>query len=751
MHKPLLYFAVVALAFTAVFCGCKRVDRPVHRVMVIHSYEESYSAYPDFNRMIEDEFRKKGITADLRVFYLDCESYLEKDELKRINAFLDSVSGWKPEVILVNDDQATYSLLKCGHDLSERIPIVFTGVNYPNWKLIERHPNVTGFHDKIDFKANIRVAQELFGKTEALFTVLDSTYLDRQILEDGREQLKDEKIAGGFSSNPAYRSAKGIRQKLKGNKDYVYWRVVPARTRGDGAALTWFLSKYAVDRSYIQLKRDFTTINIGNISVSPSLTAINEAFGYGEKLLGGYLTPLSTQVSEGVDAAVRILNGTPVKDIPVTESPKEPVVDWKVMKALGLPKSRIPSHYTIINIPFRENHFVLWLSGIVSLSFFLFALFFFLFLLYRRERQRKRAALQALADEKETLALAVEGGNTYAWKIVDGYFVFENDFCKFMNLPEQPIGVEEMAMFIHPDDKHRMKADFYHSSETRKEIIQLRCDFNGQGYQWWEFRYTVDKRGAGLKIAGLLLNIQGFKDREAELEQARLLAEKAELKESFLANMSHEIRTPLNAIVGFSNLLAMDEELGKEEKQEFISVINENNELLLKLVDDILQLSRMESGHMLFSIEKCSVAELIDMVYNSQQLVIPSGIKFIKESDGTSPVVQADKARLTQVLTNFISNSVKFTRNGYIKIGYRFVADEKCVHLYVEDSGIGISAEQQKIVFNRFYKSDEFARGTGLGLSICRFIISKLNGRITLWSEPGQGSRFTVILPCEAE
>lgn len=113
--------------------------------------------------------------------------------------------------------------------------------------------------------------------------------------------------------------------------------------------------------------------------------------------------------------------------------------------------------------------------------------------------------------------------------------------------------------------------------------------------------------------------------------------------------------------------------------------------------------------------------------------------------------MQVDKARLTQVLTNFLNNSAKFTRSGYIKLGYRFLPGEKCVHLYVEDSGIGISAEQQKIVFSRFYKSDEFAQGTGLGLSICRLIIDKLNGEITLWSELGKGSRFTVILPCEVE
>ncbi|WP_455591863.1 ATP-binding protein [Bacteroides sp.] len=729
--------------------SCTIDDGPVRRIVVIHSYESSYAAYPDFNKMIEKAFREKGIIPEICTFYLDCESFREKEELKRIGAFLDSVAFWKPEVILVNDDQATYSLLKCEHRLAKRVPIVFAGVNYPNWELINLHHNVTGFHDKIDFKANIRVVQDLFGKEIALFSILDSTYLDRQILKDGREQLQGMKIAGRFSMDNE--AAEAARKKTGGNGGYFYWTTVPARNSVKGGSLYWNLSKFTANRNYIQLKRDFTTINIGNISSNPSLTAINEAFGYGERLLGGYFTTLSTQVNEEVDAATRILNGTSVKTIPVVQSHKNFVVDWNVMKLWHIHKDRIPSNYIIMGIPFRESHFVLWLCLVIALLLLLTVLFVVLVVLYQREKKRKRVALRALADEKETLALAVEGGNMYAWKLVDGYFVFESDFWKFLDLQKRPISIKEMASFIHPDDKHRLEQELELFSVTPKKIIQLRCDFNRQGYQWWEFRYTISLLESGQKTAGLLLNIQAFKDREAELEEAKLLAEKAELKESFLANMSHEIRTPLNAIVGFSNLLATDEELGQEEKMEFVSVINQNNELLLKLVNDILELSRMESGQMVFSIGKYSVTELVDSVYTSHQLAVPSTLEFIKESDGSFPHIQVDKARLIQVLTNFLNNSVKFTRQGYIKLGYCLEPDGKHVQIYVEDSGIGISPEQQKMVFGRFYKQDEFAQGTGLGLSICQLIIEKLNGQITLWSEPGKGSRFTVILPCEVE
>ena len=287
---------------------------------------------------------------------------------------------------------------------------------------------------------------------------------------------------------------------------------------------------------------------------------------------------------------------------------------------------------------------------------------------------------------------------------------------------------------------------------AKKESIQLLCDFNGKGYQWWEFRYTTSLSADGsLKTAGLLLNVQTIKDREQELENARRLAEKAELKESFLANMSHEIRTPLNAIVGFSNILvACGDELEEEDRIEYVETINRNSELLLKLINDILELSRIESGYMSFDYTKCSVADFVNDTYLTHQMLIPSYLQFLKEEDTSVMLeIDVDKGRLTQVLTNFLNNAAKFTQEGSIKLGYFYQQNDGMVRIYVEDTGRGIPLEEQKMIFSRFYKQDEFAQGAGLGLSICQVIIGKLGGRIELGSEPGKGSRFTVILPCK--
>ena len=219
------------------------------------------------------------------------------------------------------------------------------------------------------------------------------------------------------------------------------------------------------------------------------------------------------------------------------------------------------------------------------------------------------------------------------------------------------------------------------------------------------------------------------------------------MKSAFLANMSHEIRTPLNAIVGFSNLLQEESDLTPEEKETFKDTINKNSDLLLKLINDILELSRIESGRMTFDFETFRLNDLIDEIYQTHLLLIPPHIQFIKDAPSAEINVYVDRFRFTQVITNFINNAVKFTKQGYIKLGYEFKKEENNVYIYVEDSGIGISREAIEKVFERFYKQDEFAQGTGLGLSICKTIAERLEGDILISSEEGKGSRFTLKIP----
>ena len=234
-----------------------------------------------------------------------------------------------------------------------------------------------------------------------------------------------------------------------------------------------------------------------------------------------------------------------------------------------------------------------------------------------------------------------------------------------------------------------------------------------------------------------------YETRQSELEIQKV-READKLKSAFLANMSHEIRTPLNAIIGFSGILAETED--KEEKEEFVKIINKNSDLLLRLITDILDFSKIESGILDYSLTDASLKEICHEQYQVHSLKMPDGVELICDFDSLPDIiVHTDPKRITQVISNLISNATKFTEKGRITLSYRIM--ERRILVEVIDTGIGISPQNQRTIFERFVKVDSFKQGTGLGLTICKTIVETLNGTIGVDSKLGEGSRFWFTLP----
>ena len=232
---------------------------------------------------------------------------------------------------------------------------------------------------------------------------------------------------------------------------------------------------------------------------------------------------------------------------------------------------------------------------------------------------------------------------------------------------------------------------------------------------------------------------------EQELVNAKNRAEESNrLKSAFLANMSHEIRTPLNAIVGFSGILASTQE--EEEKQEYVSIIESNNTLLLQLISDILDLSKIEAGTLDFHYSNVKINDLMSDLESSCQLKLKSDkvkLEFIAPPEPCCAHIE--KNRLSQLIINLITNAIKFTEQGSIRFGYKRQNDE--LYFYVTDTGCGIPQDKQDSIFGRFVKLNSFAQGTGLGLSICRTLVDNMGGKIGVESEIGKGSTFWFTLP----
>ena len=357
--------------------------------------------------------------------------------------------------------------------------------------------------------------------------------------------------------------------------------------------------------------------------------------------------------------------------------------------------------------------------------------------------------------KKELHTLAMGDAHVYAWRYngKKDVFVFEEVFFRETGVYDNgkhTIHSDVFEGMIHPEDYGNWNKQIKHilNRKSDKLTIQIRIYINNK-YEWWAFNVTYINNPAlstSFTLFGLCMSIQTFKETEENLRIAKDKAEESDkLKSIFLSNMSHEIRTPLNAIVGFSNLLTSDDNFSAEEKSIFVTTINEKCEILLTLINDILDLSRIESG-LPFNPEVCNLTLIIEETLASEKTILSPYVALKKNLPKEPVFINADSLRLRQLIRNLINNSFKFTHDGFIEVGC-ILSKNKNLIFYVEDSGLGISLKEQKKIFERFYKTDNFSQGGGLGLSICKVIVERMGGEISVQSVHGEGSKFTVVLP----
>ena len=358
--------------------------------------------------------------------------------------------------------------------------------------------------------------------------------------------------------------------------------------------------------------------------------------------------------------------------------------------------------------------------------------------------------------QKHLLNIALSRTQIFQWSfdMEHNLMIIEPRYFEYLGIPtrDYTLTPEEFAFLIHPDDRKgvfdALALQLHGNLYERPVEYRLR---RGDGkWEWFEAQSTYVGQLTDLpfRIIGICMSTQKYKDTENKLNEALQKAQRSdELKSVFLANMSHEIRTPLNAIVGFSTLLACgDADLSRQEIMEFTSLIEKNSQLLMVLISDILDLSKIESNTMEFHFEKVSLNGILESIYSAQKMNLRKGVELLLDLPDRAAVIYTDPTRLGQVVNNLINNAVKFTAEGRITIGYR-LKDFATLEVFVEDTGTGMSEEVLAHIFERFYKGDAFVQGTGLGLSICKSIVERLGGKITVNSEFGVGTTFNFTLP----
>lgn len=370
------------------------------------------------------------------------------------------------------------------------------------------------------------------------------------------------------------------------------------------------------------------------------------------------------------------------------------------------------------------------------------------YLLINLDNTEKMIAYNRISEFENVFTLvsvyAKVGYALYDLYTFEGYAIkqwYENMGEKDGTPLSQIIGIYS---YIHPNDAGYINSFFEEVKQGKAHHFRREVRVkSGDGWKWICANITRNPQSVDPNKPEMICinyDITELKDSQLKRERAEELDR---LKSAFLANMSHEIRTPLNAIVGFSQLLAETDD--PEERHEFVEIIDSNNRMLLQLISDILDLAKIESGTMDFKFADMSVKEVINEIVTSFRIKMPDNVALIAPKDSPECQIYSDRMRLTQVISNFLNNAIKYTSEGCITLAYEIIGDE--IKLSVTDTGDGMSQEIQAHIFDRFYKGNTFKQGTGLGLSICETIVNRLGGRIGVNSELGKGSTFWFTHP----
>lgn len=330
------------------------------------------------------------------------------------------------------------------------------------------------------------------------------------------------------------------------------------------------------------------------------------------------------------------------------------------------------------------------------------------------------------------------------------YIYFNKAAEEFLGIhAEDVLGKSDFEVFPDPRRAHEIRTEDYSTIKNgRSEKLTVEYEKpDGQVRMVNIIRLLIKNpdEGASPLLLVMLLDVTQQRQNELDLIKAQ---EADKMKNAFIANMSHEIRTPLNALVGFSTLLAETDNVS--ERQEYLSIIQKNSDLLLQLINDILDFAKIESGTLDYHLTEVELKNICHAVYVTQSLKMTSDVALLFNADSLPSVrLCTDARRIEQVLLNFLSNAIKCTSQGYIMLSYEL--EDGFVRVSVTDTGVGIPEEKQQSVFERFVKLDDFRQGTGLGLSICKMIVERLGGRIGVRSKVGAGSTFWFTLPLRKE
>jgi PAS domain S-box-containing protein len=726
---------------------------PHHTVLLVHSYHSGMPWTDAQHKGYADSLRNSGLTVDIHVEYLDSLRHRQQTDVMRDNLRRTLLSKFKdnpPEVIAVTDNNALDYILEVRQQLAPEAPVVFCGINGLDQDIRNRYQNLTGVAEEASFKETLELMEQLLPGRRVLVLGEDTPTFQRNL-----ERLHQ---ANERRRTPA---------QLDLFNDPVLSRI-EARVQRAGSDTVVFLMNRPVNEEGETLDSPAAIRAISEASKQPLFSAWEYMFGHG--IVGGKLTSGEAQGQAAAHQVIRILQGEAADSIPIQwESPNRYFLDYEQLLRFDLQDRPLPEGSQVINSPpsLYERHGEALIAGAVALVLLL--LLEIRLMMVGKSLRLSRDLLDNIVDNIPVMVFVKRASDLR-------FVVFNRAGETLLGSPrERMLGRGDYDFFP------KEQADFFVAKD--REVLQ-RSDVldiaeepidtpNGTRILHTKKLALRNKEGKPVYLLGISEDITERKQAEQALERnrdeleetvqrrtselslARDAAEAAnKAKSAFLANMSHELRTPLNAILGFSHMMQSDKSLTSAQ-HETLDIINSSGVHLLRLINDVLEITKIEAGKLQLQVSTFDLYALLREVLELIGLrAHQKGLQLELEQAQELPrYIKGDEARLRQILVNLVSNAVKFTDKGQVNIRVG-VKDNLYHHLLieVEDTGPGISAADRQRLFQPFVQlvDGTVHEGVGLGLAIVQQFVQLMEGSVSIESEIGVGSLFRVELPLEA-